>query len=121
MATIVDFSGAADLLLEMKYTDKDGNEVILKSANLLSADILDGKVNGQLLEGVIYFKSTSPLFDIADAKNQIIRYPHAFLNVPNQNNTLRIVSIKKYVMRCICEIKLHHMTPTITFDDVCLK
>ena len=121
MGTIVDFSGAADSLLEMKYTDKNGNEVILKSANLLSADIIDAKINGQVMDGVIFFKGNSPLFDIADAKNQIIRYPHALLNVPNQNNTPRIISIKKYVLRRICEIKLHHMTPTITFDDVFQK
>lgn len=121
MATLVDFSSVAESLQEMKYTDKDGNEITLRSSNLLSADIIDAKINGQVIEGVIFFKANSPLFDIANAKNQIIRYPHALLNVPNQNNTPRIIALKKYVIRRICEIKLHHMTPAITFDDVFQK
>ena len=119
MGTVVDFSSVTESLQEMKYTDKDGNEVILKADNLLSASLLDAKINGQVMEGIIFFKDNSPLFDIADAKCQVIRYPHELLNVPNQNNTPRIISIKKYVMRRICEIKLHkQLTHTITFDDV---
>ena len=121
MATLVDFSSVAESLKEMKYTDKDGNTISFHSSNLLVADIIDAKINGQDMEGVIFFKDNSPLFDIADAKNQIIRYPHDLLDVPNQNNTPRIISIKKYVLRRICEIKLHNMTPTITFEDVFQK
>ena len=49
----------------------------------------------------------------------MIRYPHALLDVPGQRNNERIIALKKYVMRRICEIKLHkNMTPTITFEDV---
>ena len=122
MGTIVDFAGVNESLNQLHYTDKDGNKIILKKSNLLSADFLDAKINGQLMEDVIFFKANSPLFDIADAKNQIIRYPHYLLNVPNQNNTPRIISIKKYVLRRICEIKLHkQLAPTITFDDVFKK
>ena len=48
--------------------------------------------------------------------------PHVLLNVPNQNNTSLVITLKKYVMRRICEIKLHkNMTPTITFHDVFSK
>lgn len=119
MGTIVDFSSVTESLQEMNYADKDGNTVVLKADNLLSASLLDAKINGQVMEGVIFFKDNSPLFKVADAKCQVIRYPHQFLNVPNQNNTPRIISLKKYVMRRICEIKLHkNLTPTITFDDV---
>ena len=75
MATLVDFSSVAESLKEMKYTDKDGNTISFHSSNLLVADIIDAKINGQDMEGVIFFKDNSPLFDIADAKNQIIRYP----------------------------------------------
>ena len=121
MATLVDFSCVSDSLLEMNYTDNDGNSVRLKNSNLLFADIVDAKINGQEMDGVIFFKDISPLFYIADAKSQVIRYPHQLLNVLNQNNTPRIISIKKYVLRRICEIKLHKMTPTITFDDVFKK
>ena len=122
MGTIVDFAEISKSHNELHYTDKNGDELRLKKSNLLSADILDAKVNGQALDDVIFFKANSPLFDIADAKNQIVRYPHKLLDVPNQNNTPRIISIKKYVMRRICEIKLHkQLTPTITFDDVFTK
>ena len=122
MGTVVDFSGISDSLKEMNYTDKNGNAVVFQSANLLSADILNAKVNGQEMDGVIFFKVISPLFNIADAKSQVIRYPHHLLNVPNQNNTPRIISIKKYVLRRICEIKLHkNLSPTITFDDIFKK
>ena len=122
MGTIVDFSSVSESLNQLHYTDKDGNKIMLKKSNLLSADFLDAKINGQIMEDVIFFKANSPLFDIADAKDQIVRYPHKLLDVPNQNNTPRIISIKKYVMRRICEIKLHkQLTPTITFDDVFKK
>lgn len=122
MGTIVDFEKIADSQNQMDYIDKFGNKLRLKKSNLLSADILDAKINGQELDDVIFFKANSPLFDIADQKNQIVRYPHALLDVPNLNNTPRIISLKKYVMRRICEIKLHkQMTPTITFDDVFTK
>ena len=53
----------------MKYTDKEGNEIILRSSNLLLADIIDAKINGQTMEGVILFKANATLFQIADAKN----------------------------------------------------
>ena len=122
MATIVDFSSVSESLKEMNYTDKEGNTVILRTSNLLLADIVDAKINGQVMDNVIFFKANSPLFDIANAKSQVIRYPHNLLDVPNQNNTPRIITLKKYVMRRICEIKLHkNMTPTITFDDVFQK
>lgn len=122
MSTVVDFSGVNDSLKEMKYTDKDGNEINLRASNLLFADIIDAKINGQEMDGVIFFKANSPLFQIADAKDQVIRYPHELLNVPNQNNTPLVISLKKYVIRRICEIKLHkNLAPTITFDDVFSK
>ncbi|MBR0288817.1 MAG: hypothetical protein IJQ82_07545, partial [Selenomonadaceae bacterium] len=95
MSTVVDFSGVNDSLKAMKYTDKDGNEITFRASNLLVADIIDAKINGQVMEGVIFFKANSPLFQIADAKDQVIRYHHAILNVPNQNNTPLVISLKK--------------------------
>ena len=122
MSKIVDFSKFTEAYAQMKYTDKQGNELKFGVENLLSAGIVDAVVNGQEMEGVIYFKDQSPLFDLADAKNQVIRYPHELLNVPNQNNTPLVITMKKYVMRRICEIKLHkNLTPTITFADVFKK
>ena len=122
MGTVVDFSDTADSWKKLKYVDKEGNELILRKDNLLSASIFDAKINGQPVDGVIFFKENLPLLKIADSKDQIVRYPHELLNVPNQNNTPLVITLKKYVMRRICEIKLHkQLTPTITFDDVFSK
>lgn len=106
----------------MKYTDKDGNELFFRNDSLLSATIVDAKINGQIFDGVIFFKDICPLFDIANLKDQVVRYPHELLNVPNQNNTPLVISLKKYVIRHICEIKLHkNLACTITFDDLFSK
>ena len=122
MGTVADFSQASNSLNEMNYRDKDGNEISLRASNLLFADIIDARINGQIMNGVIYFKDNSPLFDIANAKDQVIRYPHALLNVPDQRNSPLIITLKKYVLRRICEIKLHkQLTPTITFVDIFSK
>ncbi|MBQ7198568.1 MAG: hypothetical protein IJS29_04830 [Selenomonadaceae bacterium] len=119
---IVDFSGLNQSLAEMKYTDKDGNKLTLRESNLISAEIVDAEINGQEVQDVIFFKENSPLFDIADAKSQVIRYPHELLNVPYMNNTPLIITMKKYIIRRICEIKLHkQLYPTITFNDVFKK
>ena len=105
MGTVVDFSGVSKSLEEMKYTDEEGNTIKIRQAPLASIIIADVTLNGQEpINGVIYFNGNSPLFEIAEAKKQVIR---------------RIIALKKYVMRRICEIKLHkQLTPTITFEDV---
>ena len=74
-------------------------------------------INGQIND-IIFFDRISPFFDVADSKNQILRYPSDLLNIPNQNNTPLIISIKNYVLRRIIEIISHKMTATITFDDI---
>lgn len=123
MGTIVDFSNLAESLVELGYID-DVNQIKIKTSSILPAILLDCKINGQLLTDVLYFDRQSPLLEIAERKNQIIRYPHELLNVPNLRlqNTPRVIALKNYVMRRICEIKLHkQLTPTITFDDVFKK
>ena len=45
----------------------------------------------------------------------------ALLDIPKQNNTPMNITAKNYVMTRILEIKLHKLTPTITFDDVFKK
>ncbi len=114
-----DFIQVFKNLEEMKYLNEGDNKITSYKTKLLPADIAEGIINGQAMDGIIVLNENSPLFDIANLKSQIIRYPHALLDVPNLNNTPRIIALKKYVMRRICEIKLHkQMIPTITFADV---
>ena len=98
----------------------EGADVIkIKCAAVLPAVVVDAKINGQLIENAIFFTCESPILTVADKKNQIIRYDADLLNVPNQNNTPLVISLKNYVMRRICEIKLHkNLARTITWDNV---
>lgn len=117
-----DFVQVFKNLEEMKYLNEGDNKITFYKTKLLPADIAEGIINGQIMDGIIVLNENSPLFDIANLKSQIVRYPHELLDVPNLNNTPRIIALKKYVMRRICEIKLHkQLVPTITFDDVFKK
>jgi len=120
MGTIVDFKNLGGALKELGYTTsvEDGN---IKASSLLPAMLLDIKINGQEVKDVLYFDRESPLLALAEKKNQIVRYPAELLDVPDQNNTPLIISLKTYVLRRVAEIKAHKMTPTITFDDVFKK
>ena len=118
MGKIIDFKNLAETLTELGYVDSEA-DVKLKNSSILPAVLLDCNINGKFVENVLYFDRESPLLYIADKKNQIIRYPAELLDVPNQNNTPLIIALKSYVMRRICETKLHkQLPPTITFDDV---
>ncbi len=104
----------------LKYPN--GDEIKLKKSAILPACIVDAKINGQVIDNVIFFDRESPLYLIANAKNQIIRYDAKLLDVPNMNNTPMIITIKNYVIRRICEIKLHkQLAKTLTFDDIFQK
>ena len=94
----------------------DGEVKILKPA-ILPACRVEVTINGQKAE-VIYFDRESPLMQIAEVKNQIIRYDASLLDVPNLRNTPRVITLKNYLIRRVMEIKAHGMTPTITFDDL---
>lgn len=121
MGTTIDFLNLEKALVELGYID-DVSQFKTKLSTLLPAVLLDCKVNGQMMKDVLYFERESPLLEIAERMNQIIRYPHELLNVPSQNNTPRVIALKNYVMRRICEIKIHkQLSPTITFDDVFKK
>ena len=94
------------------------NGVTIGEDPLLPSKIAPAKINGQPYE-VIFFNRESPLFFHANIKNQIVRYDAHLLDVPNMNNTPRIISIKNYIMRRICEIKLHkQLTPALRFDTI---
>ena len=51
----------------------------------------------------------------------MLTYDAELLDVPHQQNTPLNIAAKNYVMRRIQEIKLHRMTPTITFTDIFQK
>ena len=88
------------------------------SLPLLSSKFIPAKINGQPYE-VIFFNQEPPLLTHARVKNQIVRYDTRLLDVPNMNNTPRIIAIKNYIMRRISEIKLHRqLAPTLRFDTI---
>ena len=106
-----------DSFKKLHYSD--GNDSIkIKKSPVLPACIVDAKINGQLIDNAVFFTLESPLLIISDIKSQILRYDSSLLNVPNQNNTPLVISLKNYVMRRIVEIINHKMTPTITWDNV---
>ena len=120
-----DFLESVDKLMStlIKIDFSDTREKMYSAAepklvsNILPCEYLNLKVNGQSAT-VIHFLAESPIMKIARWKKQIITYPVELLAVPNLNNTLLVVTIKFYLIRRVLEIIQHHMTPTITFDDV---
>ena len=113
----------SDVNKELGY---EGEKTIHRQ--ILSAHIETTKINGQVVEDVVYFHKDdngevikSPFFEVADQRNQIIRYDTELLDVPNQNNTPLVITIKNYVILRIMEIIKHKMTPTITLADIFKK
>ncbi len=112
-------SKIADAFKILGYGDGD---FVIKDSMILPAVIVDITVNGQRVENAIYFDRESPLWILADAKSQVIRYDANLLNVPNQQNTPMNIMLKNYVCRRVHEIKLHkQMTPTVTLEDIFRK
>ena len=90
----------------------------IEESALLPSCIINAKINGQPCR-VIFFDRESPLLTHANIKNQIVRYDAHLLDVPNMNNTPKIIAIKNYVLRRINEIKLHkQLAPTLRFDTI---
>lgn len=107
-----------DAFQKLNYDD-GSIEKITKSA-ILPCYRVERTVNGQKSD-LIYFDRPSPLFTIASLKKQILNYDISLLDVPNQNNTPLVITLKNYSMRRIVEIKQHKMTPTLTLDDIFSK
>lgn len=97
---------------------EQGNSVTCSA--ILPAQFVETTVNGQK-SATIKFDRISPLIEKAKQRKQIITFDSSLLDVPNQNNTPLVIVLKNYAMIRICEIKLHNMTPTLTFDDVFKK
>lgn len=98
----------------------EGNAEIITDT-ILPCRFVTELINGQVVEDTIYFYAPSPIFKVADQRNQIIRYDTELLDVPNQNNTPLVITLKNYVMLRVMEIIKHKMTPTITLADIFKK
>ena len=106
----------SDAFSKLKYEDVT---LRIKEASILPCVVLNAEVNGQLVEDAIYFLGESPLWVIANAKSQVVRYDARLLDVPRQNNTSRVIALKNYVLHRVHEIKLHQqLAPTLTFADI---
>jgi hypothetical protein len=108
-----------DAFQKLNYDDEGKIEKITKSA-ILPCYRVEKTINGQKSD-IIYFDRESPLLQIASLKKQILSYDASLLDVPNQNNTPLVITLKNYSMRRIIEIKHHKMTPTLTLDDIFKK
>lgn len=106
-----------DSFKKLNYSD-GSDSICIKKSPVLPACVVDTKINGQLIENAIFFTLESPILTITDKKSQILRYDSDLLNVPYQNNTPLVISLKNYVIRRIVEIIAHKMTATITWDNV---
>ena len=109
----------ADICEKLNYNG--GKPELLVSTLLPSHYIKASTVNGNDAT-TIYFTAEPPLLKIAKLKNeQLLTYDATLLDVPNQQNTPMNIAVKNYVMQRIQEVKLHRLTPTVTFDDVFKK
>lgn len=115
MSTVVSFDTSESFkLLNYKSCLKSVKSAILPCCHV------EATINGQTAD-VIFFDRLSPLFITANIKNQIVRFPSDLLDVPKQNNTSRLIAVKLYVLRRICEITSHKLSPTLTLDDIFSK
>ena len=103
-----------------KLNYNDGKQQKITSA-ILPAYFITDSINGQPIEDVIYFDRESPIMKISRDRKQLLTFDMALLDVTNQNNTPLNITAKNYVLCRILEIKLHRLTPTITFTDIFSK
>lgn len=92
---------------------------------LLPCDIIETKLNGQIVDGIIYFNGTPPLLRLAQARSkkkqvaQILTYDVDLLNVPNQRHTPTTIKITNYIVRRVEESKQHsNMARTILLSTL---
>ena len=108
----------SEVLEQLKYAN--GDEAKIKKSTILPCYRVELTINGQKSD-VICFDRESPLYSIAKLKKQLITYDCELLDVPKQQNTPTTIALKNYVMRRVQEIKLHKLTPTLTFNDIFTK
>ena len=94
--------------------------------SLLPCEILESEINGQLVDAAIIFNGASPLVKIAKARSgkkrqaaQILTFPTALLDVPNQRNTPTTTAVTNYIVRRVEIAKIHTNTArTILFSTL---
>ena len=102
----------------LKYND--GSPIIFHSA-ILPACYIEAYIGGKDVT-TIFFERSSPLYSIADIKNQVLRYDVSLLDVQDQKNTPMNITVKNYVICRVMEIKAHkQLKPILTFDDIFKK
>lgn len=92
-------------------------KINIRKSSLLPACIVRATINGQEVDAV-YMDRISPLYQLSNVKNQILRFPIDLLDVPNQNSTPLVIVLKNYCVRRVVECIKHKMTQTLTLDDI---
>lgn len=97
----------------------DGVPLIL-NAPILPCKYVEEIINGQKSRAVIYFYDESPLLTIARIKNnQLLSVDPRLLNISNQFNSARNISVRHCVIQRVIESILHkEMKPKIKFDYI---
>lgn len=103
---------------QLKYAN--GDEIKITKSAILPCYRVEAKINGKLVEAIVMDRE-SPVYTIAALKKQFLTFDAELLDVPNQNNTPLVITLKNYVICRIAEIKAHKMTPTLTFDNIFTK
>ena len=118
MITITLDTDLSDVNEKLNYNDGKQQKIF---SPLLPACLVSNYINGQLVDEVIYFDRESPIMEIARPRKQLLTFNAELLDIPKQQNTPRNITAKNYVLCRILEIKLHRLTPSITFADVFQK
>lgn len=108
-----------DAYEKLEYISGD-DKIVIKKSVVLPCYRAEVTINGQTSD-VICFDRESPFLIQANLKKQMWTYDAELLDVPHQQNTPLNIAAKNYVMRRMQEIKLHKMTPTLTFADIFKK
>ena len=79
-----------------KWTEKGETKIVEGGIRsyLLPAEIVEEKINGQLTRDAIKFIKPSPLFEVAEFKNQLERIDAELLKVPQLNCTTATVNLR---------------------------
>ena len=90
-----------------KWTEKGETKIVeggIKSY-LLPAEIVNEKINGQLTRDAIKFLGNSPIFEVAEFKNQLERINAELMKVPQLNCTTATVNLRFELVNLIVRLR----------------